>query len=56
MCQEFDDNVKYLDKKKRIYPYEHMSDFEMFKEELPSKETFYSSLTDRKITGTWTCS
>ena len=26
-----------------------MSDFEMFKEELPSKETFYSSLTNRKI-------
>ena len=28
-----------------------MSDFEKFKEELPSKEKFYSSLTDRKITG-----
>ena len=27
-----------------------MSDFEKFKEELPSKEKFYSSLTDRKIT------
>ena len=26
-----------------------MSDFENFKEELPSKEKFYSSLTDRKI-------
>ena len=26
-----------------------MSDFEKFKEELPSKEKFYSSLTDRKI-------
>ena len=27
-----------------------MSDFEKFKEELLSKEKFYSSLTDRKIT------
>ena len=26
-----------------------MSDFEKFKEEMPSKENFYSSLTDRKI-------
>ena len=26
-----------------------MSNFEKFKEELPSKEKFYSSLTDRKI-------
>ena len=27
-----------------------MSDFEKFKEELPSKERFYSSLTNRGIT------
>ena len=27
-----------------------MSNFEKFKEEFPSKEKFYSSLTDRKIT------
>ena len=26
-----------------------MSDFEKFKEQLPSKETFYSSLTGKKI-------
>ena len=26
-----------------------MGDFGKFKEELPSKETFYSSLTDKKI-------
>ena len=26
-----------------------MSDFEKFREELPNKERFYSSLTDRKI-------
>ena len=28
-----------------------MSDFEKFKEELPSKKKFYSSLTDRKVAG-----
>ena len=27
-----------------------MSDFEKYKEELPTKEKFYSSLNDRKIT------
>ena len=27
-----------------------MTDFEKFKEELPSKEKFYSSLSNRKIT------
>ena len=27
-----------------------MSDFEKFKEQLPSKEKFYSSLTNRKST------
>ena len=29
--------------------YEYMSDFEKFKEELPSKEKFYSYLTDKKF-------
>ena len=47
--QEFDDNVLDLVKKKGFYPYGHMSDFEKFKEELPNKEKFYSSLTNRKI-------
>lgn len=28
-----------------------MNDFEKFEEELPSKETFYSSLADRKVNG-----
>ena len=28
-----------------------MSDFEKFKEKLPSKEKFYSSLTGKKISG-----
>ena len=35
-------------KQKRFYPYEYMSVFEKFKEQLPSKEKFYSSLIDKK--------
>ena len=49
--QEFDNNVLDLVKQNAFYPYEYMTDFEKFKEELPSKEKFYSSLTDRKTTG-----
>ena len=45
---EFDNNVFDL-VKKGFHPYGYMSDFEKFKEELPSKEKFYNSLTDRKI-------
>ena len=51
LSQEFDNNVLNLVKQKGFYPYEYMRDFEKFKEELPSKEKFYSSLTDRKISG-----
>ena len=40
LSQEFDDNVLDLVKQKRFYHYEHMSNFEKFKEELPSKEKF----------------
>ena len=36
-----------LVKQKRFYLYEYMTDFEKFKERLPSKEKFYSPLTDR---------
>ena len=49
------DDFKYLTqefalvKQKGFYRYEYMSDFEEFKEDLHSKKTFYSSLTDRKI-------
>ena len=28
-----------------------MSDFEKFKEELPGKENFYSTLTEKKVSG-----
>ena len=36
-------------KQKGFYPYDYMTNFEKFKEELPSKEKFYSLLTDQKI-------
>ena len=49
LSQEFDNNVLNLVKQKGFYPYEYMDDFEKFKEELPSKEKFYSSLTGTKI-------
>ena len=49
MSKEFDNNVLAIVKQKGFYPYEYINDFEKFKEELPSKERFYSSLTNRKI-------
>ena len=47
--QEFDNKVLDLVRQKTLDLYEYISDFEKFKEELPSKEKFYSSLTDRNI-------
>ena len=49
LSQEFDNNVLDLVKQKDFYPFEYMSDSEKFKEGLPNKENFYSSLTHRKI-------
>ena len=49
MSQEFNNNIVDVAQQKEFYPYEYMSDFEKFKEELPSKEKFYSLLTGRKI-------
>ena len=49
LSQQFDNNVLDLVKQKGFYPCEYMSDFEKFKEELPSKEKFYSSLTGKRI-------
>ena len=43
--QEFDNNILDLVKQKGFYPYEYLSDFKKFKEEM-----FYSSFTNRKIT------
>ena len=45
---EFDNNILDLVKQKGSYLYEYMSNFEKLKEELPSKEKFYSSLTGKK--------
>ena len=49
LSQKFDNNVLDLVKQESFYAYEYMSDFEKVKVELRSKEKFYSSLTDRKI-------
>ena len=49
LIQEFDNNILDLVEQKGFYPYAYTSDSEKFKEELPSKEKFYSSLDDRKI-------
>ena len=49
LSQELDNNVLDLVEQKGFYPYEYMSDFEKFKEKLPSKEKFYSSLTGKKL-------
>ena len=51
LSQELHNNVLDLVKQKGFYPNEYMSNFEKFKEELPSKEKFYSSLTGKKISG-----
>ena len=47
LSQEFDNNV--LDLEKGFYSCEYMSHFEKLKEQLSSKEKFYSSLTSKKV-------
>ena len=49
MGQEFDKNKLDLVKQKELYPYEYMTDFEKFKEQLPGNEKFYSFLTGKKV-------
>ena len=49
MSQEFDNNVLDLVKQKGFYNHEYMTHFEKFKEQLSSKEKFYSSLTGKRI-------
>ena len=49
MSQKFDIIVLDLVKKKVFYPYEHMTDFEKFKEKLPSQDKLYCFLTGKKI-------
>ena len=47
--EHFGSKVLHLVKQKTIYPYEYMSGFEKFKEELLGKEKFFISLTDKNI-------
>ena len=47
--QEFYDNALDLVKQNGFYSYEYMSGFEKFKEQLPNKEKFCSTLTGKKI-------
>ena len=49
LSQEFDNNILDLVKQKGFYPSEYMREFEKCKEELPSKEKFYSSSNDGKV-------
>ena len=49
LSQEFDSKVLDLAKQKVFHPDEYMSDFEKFKEELTSKENFYSFLIGKKL-------
>ena len=44
LSQEFDSKLQ----QKCFYPYEYMSDFKKFKKQLPNKEKFYSTSTDKK--------
>ena len=49
LSQEFDNNVLNLVKQKGFYTHEYMTHFEKLKEQLRSKEKFYSSLTGKRI-------
>ena len=49
LSQEFDNTLLDLVKQKGFYPYKYMTDSDKFKEQLPRKEKFYSSLTGKKI-------
>ena len=51
LSQEIDNNILDLVKQKGFYPDKYMSGFEKFKEQLPSKEKFYSSLVNKTISG-----
>ena len=49
LSQEFDNNILDIAKQKGFHTYDCKSDFKKCKEELPSKEKFYLSLTGKKI-------
>ena len=48
LSQEIDSNVLNLIKQEGFYHDWYMSNFEKFKEKLPSKEKFHSSLIGKK--------
>ena len=48
---ERDSEVLDLVRQKVFYHYEYMCDFEEFKEKLPDKNEFHSSLSDKGISG-----
>ena len=47
--QEFDKNVLDLVNQKRVFLYQYMTDFEKFRQQLASKEKFYSSSTGKRL-------
>ena len=47
--QVFEDDELKLMAKKGVYPYDYMDSFQKFKEQLPSKEEFYSILNNKHI-------
>ena len=49
LSQEFDSEVLDPGKRKECYPYKYMNDPIKSKEQLTSKEKFYTSLTDKTI-------
>ena len=51
LSQGFGNNVLDLAKQKGFDPYENMSNFEKFKEQLPSKEKVFGLWTGKKLSG-----
>ena len=49
LSQKFDGDIKNLVQLNEFCPYEHMSDFENFEEQLSSRERFYSYENMKKL-------
>ena len=49
LTQELDNNVLDLVKQERFYPYEYVSNFDRFKEQLPRKKKIYIFLTSKNL-------